>query len=131
MKRATQSGVDAQHCGFFTLIGEAGDAEIGDPARHDPTEMREVGSDVDRKAVQRHPALDSDSEGGDFRLARPAPDPDADAARRAMRVDAEIGEAGDDPSPPSSSTRSGCRFMTPAAAAVHARCAAALRFSMA
>ena len=35
---------------------EAGDAVVGDPARHDAGEMREVRVEIDREAVHRHPA---------------------------------------------------------------------------
>ena len=54
-------------------------AIFGDPAGDDAAEMREVGIDVNRKAVERYPALYPDAQRPDFLLLRAVPDPDADA----------------------------------------------------
>ena len=63
--------------------------------------MREVGIDVDRQAVQRHPLLHADADGGDLvlvavTLVRPA-HPDADAVLAPLAAHVECGERADDP----------------------------------
>ena len=47
----------------------AGHREVGQAARHDPAEMRQIGGEVDRKAVQRDPALHAHADRADLRLA--------------------------------------------------------------
>ena len=56
---ALERGVDLRHPGRPAEIAEAGDAvaRVGNSARHDPGKMREVGFDVEARAVQAHPAL--------------------------------------------------------------------------
>ena len=73
---------------------------IGEPARHDPAEMRQVRREVDRKAVQRHPAPDPHADRADLGLAAAADrrGPDADPARRAERGDPDVAPARRSPS---------------------------------
>jgi len=49
-------------------VGERSDAvaPIGDAARHDAGKMREVGFDIERETMQRHPALHADADGRDL-----------------------------------------------------------------
>ena len=53
-------------------VDEAGDAVAADAARHDAVEMREVGLDVDRDAVEADPAPDPDADRRDLVLGRAA-----------------------------------------------------------
>ena len=63
--------------------------------------MRQIGRDIERKAVQRHPALDADADGGDLVLGvfafLGAPHPHADAIVAALAAHAERGQRADDP----------------------------------
>src|SRR3546814_3008022 len=60
--------------------------------------MREVGRDVERKAVQRHPAAHADPDRADLGLAAlRVVGPDADPAFGAARGNAQRGERVDDP----------------------------------
>ena len=100
---AAQNHVDLRHGDGHAEIGERGDAvaRIGHAARHDAGEMRQVRLDVERKAVQRHPALDADADGGDLvlvslALVRP-PHPHADAVVAPLAAHVESGERADDP----------------------------------
>ena len=47
------------------------DTAVGDPARHDVTEHREVGVDVEREAVAGAAARDAHSDRGDLLVADP------------------------------------------------------------
>src|SRR5450631_2871802 len=63
--------------------------------------MRKLRLDVERKSVQRHPALDADPDGGDLvlvsiALVRP-PHPHADAVVAPLAVYIESGKRADDP----------------------------------
>ena len=57
MEIALQCVINALQGHLFPKFGKAGDAEFGDPARDDAAEMCKVRSDVEREAVERHPAL--------------------------------------------------------------------------
>src|SRR5688500_15194920 len=59
--------------------------------------MRQVGCDVDRKAVHRHPAAHATAERPDLGLGWPFAGPDADSARLAACVDAQLAQRGDHP----------------------------------
>ena len=48
------------------LGGQRGDARVGDPARHDPAERRQVRVAVQREAVHGHAAGDADADRGDL-----------------------------------------------------------------
>ena len=84
-------------------IGEAGHAvaRVGDAARHDAGEVRQLRLDVDGDAVQRDPALHADADRGDLVLVAVAlvgpPHPDADAVVAPLAVDVEGRERADDP----------------------------------
>ncbi len=52
--------------------------------------MAEIWSNVEREAVERHPALHTDADGADFGLSRTLSNPNADAARGAMGGDPDI-----------------------------------------
>ena len=56
------------------LLGQGGDAGVGDPAGHEPVVPGEVDVAVEREAVHGHAAADPDADGGDlaFRTRRPA-----------------------------------------------------------
>ena len=75
--------------------GEAGNALVGDSARDNSAEVRQVGRDVDREAVERHPALHADPDRADLGLVGAVPGPDPDPPRFAARGDPEVGERGD------------------------------------
>ena len=65
----------------------------------DATEMREVGCDVQRKSVKRHPALHAHPDRSDLRFASlPIVSPDADASVGAARFDAKQRQRVDHPS---------------------------------
>ena len=84
-------------------IGQAGDAIalFADAARHDAGKMRQVRIDIERDAVQRHPLLHADADGGDLVLAAVAlvgpAHPDADAVLAPFAAHVEGGERADDP----------------------------------
>ena len=78
----------------------------GDAAGHDAVVVGEVGLDVDRQAVERHPVADAHADGGDLVLARAAVEqrrlvgprhPDADPAGAALGGDREAGQRPDRP----------------------------------
>src|SRR5665213_6490 len=84
-------------------IGEAGDAKarVLDPAGHDSVEMRKLRLDIDRDAVERHPALEPHANSRDlvfeaFALVRPF-HPDADAILAPLAAHVEGCERSDDP----------------------------------
>src|SRR5207253_10631771 len=84
-------------------IDQAGDAvaRVGDTAGHDRRKMLELRFDVDRDAVQRHPAPQPHPDRRDLvfaakSLVRP-PDPDADTVLPPLAADVEGGERPDDP----------------------------------
>ncbi len=77
-----------------------------DAAGHDAAEMRQVGFDIERNAMEGHPAAHAHADGRDLVLGHPAGkaarlvrplDPDADAALAALALDVEILQRGDDP----------------------------------
>src|SRR3546814_17971602 len=68
-KAGAKRGVDLGEPGVDAECGEAGDRIFGDAARHDAPEMREVGRDVERKAVQRHPAAPAHPDSADLCLS--------------------------------------------------------------
>ena len=79
---------------------------VGDAAGHDTLVVAEVGLDVDRQAVERHPVADSDADGRDLVFARRAigqglfvgPDnPDADTASPALCGHVEAGKGSNGP----------------------------------
>src|SRR5580692_5803626 len=53
-------------------VDQRGHAMVGDAAGHDSRVVRQVGLDVDRNAVERHPVADAHADGGDLVLARMA-----------------------------------------------------------
>src|SRR5438093_1345037 len=60
----------------------------GNPARHDAPELGEVGGDVQREAVPRHPLLHVDADAGDLAPSGPHPG----IARVALSRDLELGQ---------------------------------------
>jgi len=84
LERLLQGEIEVGHGQGLAEIDQAGHAvaRIGDAARHDAGEMGEVRIDVERDAVETHPALETDADGGDLVLAAGAlvgpPYPDAD-----------------------------------------------------
>src|ERR1700712_2082097 len=85
-------------------VGEAGDAVawIDNTPGHDRVEMGQIWRDVDGDAVQRHPALQPHTDGGDLvfkahPLVRPA-HPDADPVLPPSAPDREGRQGTDDPS---------------------------------
>ena len=71
-----------------------------------PRIVRQIGLDVDREAVERHPVADAHADGGDLVLARSAvgqsrlvgtDHPDTDPAGAPLGRDAEAGEGADGP----------------------------------
>src|SRR6185436_386891 len=98
-ERATQRHVELRHRDEIAKLRQRGDAErlLADPARHDAAEMTEIGIDVDRDAVERHPAPHPHADGGDLVLAAVMRDPDADAALAPLALDIEARQSADDP----------------------------------
>src|SRR3974390_91266 len=84
-------------------INETGDAVslLAHPTGHDTEEMRKVGIDIERHAMQRHPLLHADTNGGDLvlmSLAFVGPAyPDADAIFAPLAAYIESGERADNP----------------------------------
>src|SRR4029079_6220111 len=97
MKLALQGGINPRERHLFPERSEARDSKLGDSARHDSAEVGEVGVDVEREAVKRHPALHPHSQGTDLRLARTVADPDADAPRGPVGIYAEPSQSVDHP----------------------------------
>ena len=101
LELAPQHAVDLVHGRDDAEVGEAGDALAADAARHDAGEMLEHRIDVERDAVEGHPAPHADADGGDLVLAadallRPL-HPDADGVLAPAGGDVEGGERADDP----------------------------------
>src|SRR3546814_6717270 len=63
-----QSGVECLHGCVFFQLSKAGDGILADPTGHDARKMGQIGSDVDGKAVQRHPSAYAYANGADFGL---------------------------------------------------------------
>src|SRR6266550_2459250 len=74
----------------FPFYGRHHDA--GNPTRHDPLEMREVGRDVEREAVPRDPLLHVDADARDL----PAMRPDARESRIAFAGDGKNAQGRDE-----------------------------------
>src|ERR1700724_1082798 len=98
-----QHRVDLRHRRRMAEVREARHAValIGDAARHDAGEMREIGIDVERDAMQADPAPHADADGRD--LVFPAlglvgaAHPYADAVLPAFALDVERRERTDEP----------------------------------
>src|SRR5438309_9727751 len=66
-------------------VSQAGDAKarVGNPAGDDAGKVAQLRIDVERNAMQAHPALEADTDGGDLVFVTDAAlrprDPDADA----------------------------------------------------
>ena len=71
---------------------QRGHAPVGDAARHDQVELREVGVHVEREAVARDPARDADADGRELVRRRPRR---RSAPARALGRDAEVGRRPD------------------------------------
>src|SRR3546814_13049623 len=63
-----QSGVECLYGCVFFQLSKAGDGILADPTGHDARKMGQIGSDVDGKAVQRHPSAYAYANGADFGL---------------------------------------------------------------
>src|SRR6476469_2330430 len=59
--------------------------------------MRKVGRDVEREAVEGHPALNAHAQSADFGLIRTGSDPNTDPSVGAVGGNAELGERVDHP----------------------------------
>ena len=70
---------------------------LANAAGDDAPVVGEVGGDVERDAVEGHPAADAHPDGRDLGLAGIRLDPDADAALAAYADDAELGKRADQP----------------------------------
>ena len=70
---------------------------IADSTWHDSAEVRQVGRDVDREAVERDPTFHPHADRGDLGFVGAVADPQADAAGFAPRGDTEAGERRDQP----------------------------------
>src|ERR1700739_2300942 len=84
-------------------IDQRGDAiaRVDHAAGHDGGEMRQLRLNIERDAVERHPALQPDANGRDLvleavTLVRPL-HPDADAVLAPLAADVEGEEGADDP----------------------------------
>src|SRR5215469_8271464 len=64
-------GVDVGKRGRTAELCERGDAVpgVGHATRRDASEMRQIGRNIERESVQRHPALYADPDGGDLVFA--------------------------------------------------------------
>ena len=90
-KGVCERGIDGGEIGGATKLRQARHRKFGDAAWHDAAEMRHVGRDVERKAVERHPAPDADADRADLGLTPVAViGPDADPTLGAARFDAEL-----------------------------------------
>ena len=92
-----QGGINPRQGHLFPEFLEAGDAKIGDAARHDAAKMRQVGRDIERESVKRDPTLHAHSEGADLGFVGAFADPDTDPSGRAVRRNAEFREGIDHP----------------------------------
>ena len=91
--RSTTGSASATVIGAAQLLGQRGDAGVGDATRHDPVEPAEVRIAVQRKAVQRHALGDPDPDRGDlaFRAAVVGRQPDPAASLDLAGGQAEVG----------------------------------------
>src|SRR5262249_54250419 len=96
-KGSLQCGIDLSHRCWNLEIGKAGDTVGANAARNDAGEVREVGRDVQRNTMERHPMPDADSDGRDFVFAIAARDPDAHAIRAPLAFDLKLGKCSDQP----------------------------------
>src|SRR5687768_11291666 len=94
-----QRHVELRHRHEVAELRERGDAKRlpADPARYDPAEVAEVGIDVDRDAVVRHPAPHAHADRRDLVLAALVRDPDADSASTPLAGHVEARQRADDP----------------------------------
>src|SRR5947207_247899 len=97
LEASLQRRIDVGHCDGESEVGEAGDAVAAHAAGHDSREVRKVGRDVQRDAVERHPVANANADGGDLVLASAARHPDADAVRSALALHAEFRKRTDQP----------------------------------
>src|SRR5262249_46561239 len=103
LEMPAQHGIDFRHRYRVTEVCEAGHAIacIGDPARYNSAEVSEVRIDVEREAMQRHPAFHANADRTDLVLmANPlfrAFDPHADAILPTPRADIQLGKRANDP----------------------------------
>src|SRR5215208_7057702 len=96
-KLALQGRINPHPTGLFPERGEARHPKFRYSARHNPAEMREVGINVDRKAVKGHPALHAHPQSADFGFTLPFADPDSDTPLGAVRIYAELSQSVDHP----------------------------------
>src|SRR4029079_13782238 len=86
-KALRKSIFDLRHGALASqLAGEGRHRLVGDPARHDQIEVREIGGDVERDAVARDPARDPNPDGADLPVANPRAAQPRDPAPRQPRV---------------------------------------------
>lgn len=75
---------------MFPKFIKAGDPKFGDAAGHDPGEVRQVRSDIQREAVESDPMFDPDPKGADLRFLGTFPDPDPNAPLGTMRFNSKL-----------------------------------------
>src|SRR5437660_6695999 len=92
-----QGDVEVGHGHRQAEIDQRGDAVLADAARHEAGIVAEIGLEVDRQPVERHPMADAHADGGDLVLAPRSGHPDADPARPALGGDVEAGQRTDGP----------------------------------
>src|SRR3546814_12502822 len=94
----TQSCVECLNGCVLFQLGKAGDVILAVPTGHDARKMGQIGSDVDGKAVQRHPSAYAYANGADFGLTSIwSIGPDTDASLGSPCSYAEFTESGNDP----------------------------------
>ena len=74
--------------------GHRRDTGVGDPARHDVVEHREIGIDVEREPVHGAIACDADADRGDLVAAHPDPAPAIDPLARDPELTERVDERG-------------------------------------
>src|SRR3546814_1290365 len=67
--RSRERRIDLGEARRLAERGEAGHRELRNAARHDAAEMRQIGCDVQRKAVHRHPSFHAHADRADLRFA--------------------------------------------------------------
>src|SRR3546814_17243224 len=96
-----QSGVECLHGCVFFQLSKAGDGILADPTGHDARKMGQIGSDVDGKAVQRHPSAYAYANGADFGLTSIwSLGPDTDASLGSPFSYSTFTQTGNLPNPP-------------------------------
>ena len=98
LKLRAQRGIDVPHWGCSAKSGKASHTVAADAAWHYAVVIAEIGRNIQRDSVIRHPTAHAHADGGDLVFAAVvANDPNADATLAALAANTETGERADQP----------------------------------